>query len=82
MVDGIEITGGAGPHLAAAIAAVVEAVDKADREALATRPKPIKPTLWVQAGRQPEWHAPVSSAEYDRTPNGTNGGTADHNGAT
>jgi len=82
MVDGIEITGGAGPHLAAAIAAVVEAIDKADREALAVRPRPIKPTLWVQAGRQPDWQAPVSSVEYDRTPNGANGEVADHNGAT
>lgn len=82
MAEKIEITGGAGAHLAAAIAAVVEAIDRADQEASATRPKPIRHTQWVQAGRPLEWQAPVTSDDYDHTPNGTNGEEGENNSLT
>ncbi|MCZ7534172.1 MAG: hypothetical protein M5U23_12375 [Acidimicrobiia bacterium] len=73
MVERIEITGGAGAHLAAAIAAVVEAIDREEQEASATRPKPIRQSQWVQVGRTFERQSPIASADYDRIPNGTNG---------
>lgn len=73
MAERIKITGGAGAHLAAAIAAVVEAIDREEQEASATRPKPIRHSQWVQAGRPLERQSPMASADYDRMPGGTDG---------
>jgi hypothetical protein len=73
MVDNIEIRGGAGPHFAAAIAAVVEAIDEQGAEASATPPKPIRQAQWIQAGRPLERQAPMASAEYDRMPGSNDG---------
>lgn len=68
MSDRIEIRGGADPETAAAIAAVVSAIDEQEREASATRPRPIRQSQWVRAGRPLERQAPMTSAEYDRMP--------------
>jgi hypothetical protein len=73
MVEGIEIRGGAGPQLAAAIAAVVEAIDQQEAEASATPRKPIRQAQWIQAGRPLERQAPMASAEYDRMPGSNDG---------
>lgn len=68
MARDIEITGGAGAHVAAAIAAVVGAIEDQEREASATRPKPIRRSQWAQASRPLERRAPMTSLEYDRMP--------------
>lgn len=73
MAERIEIQGGAGSHLAAAIAAVVEAIDQQELEASATPPKPIPQAQWIQAGRPLERQAPMASAEYDRMPGSNDG---------
>jgi hypothetical protein len=67
----IEIRGGAGAHVAAAIAAVVSAIEEQEREASAVRPKPIRRSQWAQAGRPLERRAPTTSLEYDRLPGGS-----------
>lgn len=68
MSDHIEIRGGADEQTAAAIAAVVTAIDEQEREASATRPRPIRQSQWVRAGRPLERQAPMTSTEYDRMP--------------
>ncbi len=68
MARDIKIRGGAGPHVAAAIAAVVSAIEEQEREAAATRPKPVRRSQWAQAGRPLERRAPTTSLEYDRMP--------------
>jgi hypothetical protein len=68
MDRGIEIQGGAGAHVAAAIAAVVSAIEQQEREAASTRPKPVRRSQWAQAGRPLERRAPMTSLEYDRMP--------------
>lgn len=70
MMDDLQITGGAGPEEAAAIAAVVASIEQQEREATAVRPKPIRQSQWVRAGRPLERQAPMTSAEYDRLPGG------------
>jgi hypothetical protein len=70
MADDIRIKGGAGPAEAAAIAAVVAAIEQQEREATAVRPRPIRHSQWVRAGRPLERQAPMTSAEYDRLPGG------------
>ena len=64
----IEIRGGADELTAAAIAAVVAGIEEEEREASATRPRPIRQSQWVRAGRPHERQAPMTSAEYDRMP--------------
>lgn len=64
----IDIQGGAGPEIAGAIAAVVQAIDQQEREAAAVRPRPIRQSQWVRAGRPLDRQAPSTSAEYDRLP--------------
>jgi hypothetical protein len=71
MPERIEIKGGAGAHVAAAIAAVVGAIEEQEREASATRPKPIRRSQWAQASRPLERRAPMTSLEYDRLPGGS-----------
>ena len=68
MAKTIEIQGGAGAEVAAAIAAVVSAIDEHERDAAATRPKPARRSQWAQAGRPLERRAPMTSHEYDRMP--------------
>jgi hypothetical protein len=68
MASNIEIQGGAGAEVTAAIAAVVSAIDEQEREAAATRPKPVRRSQWAQAGRPLEHRAPMTSLEYDRLP--------------
>ncbi len=64
----IDIQGGAGPEIAGAIVAVVQAIDQQEREAAAVRPRPIRQSQWVTAGRRRDLHAPTTSTEYDRLP--------------
>ncbi|MEZ5175241.1 MAG: hypothetical protein R2823_03440 [Acidimicrobiia bacterium] len=68
MAEVTRITGGADPAIAAAIAAVVNAIERQEQEAAAVRPRPIRQSQWVQAGRPLERRAPMTSAEYDRLP--------------
>ena len=68
MTRDIEIQGGAGAEITAAITAVVSAIDEEEREAAATRPKPARRSQWAQAGRPLERRAPMTSLEYDRLP--------------
>jgi hypothetical protein len=68
MSRGIEIQGGAGAEVTAAIAAVVSAIDEQEREAAATRPRPVRRSQWAQAARPLERRAPTTSLEYDRMP--------------
>ncbi len=68
MAKDIEIRGGAGSHVAAAIAAVVSTIEDQEREAAAARPKPARRSQWAQAGRPLERRAPMTSLEYDRMP--------------
>ncbi len=68
MARDIEIKGGAGPHVAAAIAAVIGAIEEQEREASSTPPRPIRRSQWAQAGRPLERRAPMTSLEYDRMP--------------
>ena len=68
MTSNLEIQGGAGAEVTAAIAAVVSAIEERDREAAATRPKPVRRSQWAQAARPLERRAPMTSLEYDRLP--------------
>ena len=68
MTRNLEIQGGAGAEVAAAIAAVVSAIEERDREAAAIRPKPVRRSQWAQAARPLERRAPMTSLEYDRLP--------------
>jgi hypothetical protein len=68
MAEGIDIQGGAGPEIAGAIVAVVQAIDQQEREAAAVRPRPIRQSQWVRAGRPLDRQAPTTSTEYDRLP--------------
>lgn len=68
MTDRIEITGGAGPEEAAAIAAVIARIEADEAAAAAVRPHPIHRSQWVQVGRPLEHLAPVPPEEYDKQP--------------
>ncbi len=68
MTDNIDIKGGAGPEVAGAIVAVVQAIEQQEREAAAVRPRPIRQSQWVRAGRPLDHQAPTTSEEYDRLP--------------
>lgn len=64
----IEIRGGAGPGEAAAIAAVVAAIEDEERAAMAERPHPILRSQWIEAGRPTEHVAPITPDEYAKRP--------------
>ena len=68
MARNLEIQGGAGAEVTAAIAAVVSAIEEQEREAAATRQKPVRRSQWTQAARPLERRAPMTSLEYDRMP--------------
>jgi hypothetical protein len=58
MPESIEITGGAGPEVTAAIAAVVASIENEERLAAAVRPKPIHQSQWIRTGQSPKHIAP------------------------
>ena len=58
MPEHIEITGGAGPEMTAAIAAVVALIENEERLAAAVRPKPIHQSQWIRAGQSTKHVAP------------------------
>ena len=68
MAHDIDIQGGAGPEIAGAIVAVVQAIERLEREAAAVRPSPVRQSQWVRAGRPLNRKAPSTSAEYDKLP--------------
>lgn len=68
MAEKLEISGGAGPEEAGAIAAVVARIEADELAAAAVRPHPIHQSQWVQAGRPLEHLAPVPPDEYDKQP--------------
>ncbi len=67
MADHIEITGGAGPEVTAAIAAVVASIENEERIAAAVRPEPIHQSQWIRAGQNATHLAPRNSKEVTRT---------------
>lgn len=58
MSDQIEIAGGAGPEITAAIAAVVASIENEERLAAAIRPKPIHQSQWIRTGQSAKHIAP------------------------
>jgi hypothetical protein len=58
MAEHIEITGGAGPEITAAIAAVVSSIEDEERLAAATRPEPIHQSQWIRSGQSAKHLAP------------------------
>lgn len=68
MADHIEITGGAGPEITAAIAAVVASIEKEERLAAAVRPEPIHQSQWVRSGQSSKHVAPLNPESPDPTP--------------
>lgn len=67
MTRNIEITGGAGPEVTAAIAAVVGAIEIEELAAQAVRPQPIHQSQWIRRGRSPKHAAPTQSRD-DHSP--------------
>lgn len=68
MPDDITITGGAGPAEAAAIAAVVAAIEAEEKAALAAEKRPVLRSQWVDASRPLHHTTPMSQAEYQKRP--------------
>ncbi len=68
MAEHIEIAGGASPEIAAAIAALVGAIEAEEKAALATQRRPIHRSQWIEAGRPLEHLAPVPPDEYRKRP--------------
>ncbi len=58
MSEHMEITGGAGPEVTAAIAAVVASIENEERLAAAVRPKPIHQSQWIRTGQSVKHVAP------------------------
>jgi len=68
MGERIEIAGGAGPGEAAAIAAVVAAIEAEEKAALASSKRPVLRSQWIEAGRPNEHLAPLTPEEYAKRP--------------
>jgi hypothetical protein len=70
MAERIEITGGAGPELTAAIAAVVALIENEERTAASVRPQPIHQSQWIRAGQSPKHIAPKDpkAGDVDQPP--------------
>jgi sarcosine oxidase gamma subunit len=66
--DGIRITGGAGHQEAAAIAAVVAAIEAEEKAAMAAANRAIPRSQWIEAGRPLEHVAPTAPDEYAKRP--------------
>jgi len=58
MPEHMDITGGAGPEMTAAIAAVVASIENEERLAAAVPPKPIHQSQWIRAGHSAKHIAP------------------------
>ncbi len=67
MADHIEITGGAGPEITAAIAAVVAEIENEERLASAVRPEPIHQSQWIRSGLSTKHVAPLNPELPERT---------------
>jgi hypothetical protein len=70
VAERIEITGGAGPEMTAAIAAVVALIENEDRTAASVRPKPIHQSQWIRAGQSAKHVAPKDPkpGDVDQSP--------------
>ena len=77
MAEHIEIAGGASPEIAAAIAAVVGAIEAEEKAALATQRRPINRSQWIEAVRPLDHFAPVSPDEYRKRPGQAPDGAGD-----
>lgn len=71
MAEDITITGGAGPEEAAAIAAVVAAIEAEEKAALAAEKRPVLRSQWVEAARPLHHTAPLTQDEYEKRPGAT-----------
>lgn len=68
MAEHIDISGGAGKSEAAAIAAVIGAIEAEEKAALAASTRPIPRSQWIEAGRPLEHVAPAPPDEYAKRP--------------
>ena len=68
MAEHIQISGGAGPEEAAAIAAVVASIEAEEKAALGTRKRLVVPSQWIEAGRPLHHTAPLMPEEYAKRP--------------
>ena len=70
MAEGIEITGGAGPEMTAAIAAVVAMIEHEELIAASVRPEPIHRSQWIRAGQSAKHIAPKDprTGHMDQSP--------------
>ena len=68
MAEHLQIRGGAGPEIAAAIAAVVASIEAEEKAALASQRRPIHRSQWIEVGRPLEHIAPVPADEYALRP--------------
>ncbi len=68
MSEVVEIKGGAGPAEAAAIAAVVAAIELEEAASMSRPALPPRQSAWVQSSRPRDTHAPLPSHIYDAEP--------------
>lgn len=68
MSEVVEIKGGAGPAEAAAIAAVVAAIEREEAAAMSRPTLPPRQNAWVLSSRPRDVHAPLPSHIYDAEP--------------
>jgi hypothetical protein len=67
MPEHIEITGGAGPEVTAAIAAVVASIEDEERLAAAIRPEPIHQSQWIRSGQSAKHVTPQDPKDRTST---------------
>jgi hypothetical protein len=67
MTDRIKITGGAGPEVTAAIAAIVASIENEERLAAAVRPEPIHQSQWIRSGQSTKHLTPLNPKDPART---------------
>jgi hypothetical protein len=68
MAENIAITGGAGPEDAAAIAAVIGAIEAEEKAALAASRRRMPRSQWIEAGRPLDHVAPRDPREHSKRP--------------
>jgi hypothetical protein len=68
MAENIAITGGAGAEDAAAIAAVIGAIEAEEKAALAASRRRMPRSQWIEAGRPLEHTAPTDPREHAKRP--------------
>jgi len=66
MAERIEITGGAGPEVTAAIAAIVASIENEEQLAAAIRPEPIHQSQWIRTGQNAKHLAPLNPKDPER----------------